>query len=336
MTTHTDYNAAGEIRDTVDPRGIPSGTFYDMLGRQTETIAAWDGSSSPTQTSGTNQTTTYTYDGNNDVLTMTAVMPSGSNNQTTAYVYGVGGTIGTNLFSNDLIATIEYPDKTTGDAATVASEQQGFGYDWQSEKTSFTDQNGTTHTYDYDVLGRLTADIVTTLASGIDNSVLRLGYSFNDAGLPYQQTSYSDTSGTSIVNQIQDNYNGYGQLCCAIRKLQRAAVNTSSTPYVGSPVFLRNLRHANYIAGCRRTIYPNGRILDYGYGVQEPITSITSFRDDSHGNLRQPPQPVLRRRHDSKSRVRPRVNLMGVSRLHWDQHVQLDIDLRAWLHGDRQ
>ena len=32
--THTDYNAAGEVQDTIDPRGIASGMIYDMLGRQ--------------------------------------------------------------------------------------------------------------------------------------------------------------------------------------------------------------------------------------------------------------------------------------------------------------
>jgi RHS repeat-associated protein len=285
LTTHTDYNAAGEIRDTVDPRGIPSGALYDMLGRQTETIAGWDGSSSPTQTSSTNQTTTYTYDGNNDVLTMTAVMPAGSNNQITAYDYGVNtrsdGSIGSgsSINSNDLLAAVLYPDPTNGKAGGVdpggtpiMSDVTLASYDDQGEKTVFTDQNGTTHGYLYDVLGRLTADIVTTLASGIDSSVLRLGYSFNDAGLPYQQTSYSNTSGTSIVNQIQDNYNGYGQLIAQYESYS-GAVNTSSTPYVGYTY--SQPAGANY-SRLSAMIYPNGRILDYGYGVQEPITGITS------------------------------------------------------------
>ena len=58
--------------DTVDPKGIVTRYGYDMLGRQTQTIADYtDG----TPTSDSNQTTDYTYDGNGDVLTMTAVMP---------------------------------------------------------------------------------------------------------------------------------------------------------------------------------------------------------------------------------------------------------------------
>ena len=52
-----------------------------MLGRTTETIAAY---TNGVPTDDTNQTTSYTYDGNNDVLTMTAVMPSGQNSQNNA------------------------------------------------------------------------------------------------------------------------------------------------------------------------------------------------------------------------------------------------------------
>ena len=61
------------------------------------------------------------------------------------------------------------------------------------------------------MLGRLTADIVTTLGSGVDGAVRRLGYSFDTAGRPFQQTSFSDMTGLIVVNQVQDAYNGYGQ-----------------------------------------------------------------------------------------------------------------------------
>ena len=42
-----------------------------------------------------------------------------------------GGTNGTNVFSNDVIGTIEYPDKSTGQPGTVGGEQQRFTYDGQ-------------------------------------------------------------------------------------------------------------------------------------------------------------------------------------------------------------
>src|SRR5205814_1511584 len=75
-----------------------------------------------------------------------------------------------------------------------------------------TDRNGNVHTLSYDILGRLKLDAVTTLGSGVDGAVRALGYNFTALGLPYQQTSYSNSSATTVVNQVQDAYNGFGQL----------------------------------------------------------------------------------------------------------------------------
>jgi len=42
-----------------------------------------------------------------------------------------------------------------------------------------TDENGLTCTISYEVLGRTTADTVTTLGQGVDNTVLRIGTIYN-------------------------------------------------------------------------------------------------------------------------------------------------------------
>ena len=285
LVTHTNYDNGGRVLDTIDPRGIKAGNFYDLLGRTLDTIGNWDGTGSagslPTAGNSTNQITNYAYDGNGDVLSMTAMQPTGgaTPNQTTAYVYGVGGTIGTNLFSNDLVAQVDYPDKSTGQAATVASEQQSFGYNFQRNKTSFTDQNGTTHGYNYDVLDRLTADIVSTLGSGVDGSILRLGYSYNDAGLAYQQTSYSDTGGSTVVNQVQDVYNGYGQLVTQYQE-HSGAVNTGSSLKVQ---YTYSQPTGSNFSRMTAMIYPNGRQLDYIYntGLDSAISRVSGLSDDS-------------------------------------------------------
>ena len=75
LVTSDGYDAAGNQNTTTDPRGIVTKSSFDMLGRTTETIAAF---TNGTPTSSTDQTTDYTYDGNGDVLTMTAVLPPGS------------------------------------------------------------------------------------------------------------------------------------------------------------------------------------------------------------------------------------------------------------------
>ena len=280
LVTHTDYNAAGWLLDTIDPRGIKTGTFYDMLGRQTETIGAWDGTQNPTAGSSTNQETQYTYDANGDVLTMKALQPPGTtpaDHQTTQYVYGVGGTAGTNLFSNDLIATVEYPDKSTGNASTAAANDQSFGYNWQADKTSFTDQNGTTHTYTYDVLDRLTLDSAAVASGdpqGVDTTVQSLGYSFDTAGRAYQQTSYAGLSGTGLaVNQVTDTYNGFGQLLSQEQAIGTLGTGTVSYGYSSGTNYSR----------LSSITYPSTRVITYGYnsGLDSTISRVSYLADGS-------------------------------------------------------
>jgi len=273
LLSHMDFDAGGRVRDTLDPRGIASGTFYDMLARQTQTIGAWDGSSSPAAGNSANQITNYTFNGNSNILTMTAVQPGGgaTANQTTAYVYGVGGALGTNLFSNDLISTIEYPDAGTGAAGTLTSQQQDFGYDWQGEKTKFTDQNGTTHVYNFDALGRLTTDKVTAFAPGIDVATSARAYSFNDAGLPYQQLTL-DTIGVA-TSTLTDTYNGLGQLI----EEDQPSGNVLYT-YSEMKDALGNAINNSRLTS---TVYPDGRIVNDIYGGVGRISNI-SYNSGTH------------------------------------------------------
>jgi YD repeat-containing protein len=98
LITTTAYNAAGEVDTVTDPRGIASKTYYDGLGRTTETIADYsDTTGSPIQ-----QTVEYAYDGDNNMISETAVVPS-SVNQTTAYNYGVSVSGGSGIDSEDLL-----------------------------------------------------------------------------------------------------------------------------------------------------------------------------------------------------------------------------------------
>ncbi len=222
-----------------------------------------------TVTLSTNQTTNFTFDGNGDELTQTAVESSG-NNQTTQYDFGTTGTIGTNLIDNDLLAETQFPNLSTGAAGTTSSTEQTVTYNRQGERISFTDQNGSTHSYGYDALARILSDNVGTLGSGVDGSVRKITYSFNDAGLVYQQTSFPASGGA--VNQEQDAYNGLQQL---ITQYQAASgtVNTSTTPSVQYSYNLMVGGENN--SKLRSTTYPDGRIVDTDYSSnQEPVTGI--------------------------------------------------------------
>lgn len=282
LITQTAYDAAGNPSVVTDPRGIMTKTVYDMLGRTIETIDAWDGTSTAAPTNDTNQTTTYTYDGDGNELTMTAVMPSGTNSQTTAYVYGTTSTSG--VFSNDLLSTIEYPSASTGEASTASTDDQSYTYNKQGQEVTFTDQNGTTHTYGYDVLGRLTSDTATTLGSGVNGTTRRLGYTYNDAGLPFEQTSYFNTTGTNVENQVEDIYNGYGQLITQYQA-DAGSVNTSSTPSVQYGYNIQS-DGENYSRQISLT-YPDGRVVDYNYSgdLDNAISRLSGYSDPSGTNI---------------------------------------------------
>ena len=278
LVTSYGYDAAGNQNIITDPRGVRGKTVFDMLGRKTQTITAWDGTSGATPTSSTNQTTGYTYDGNNHVLTRTAVMPVGTPSQTTAWVYGVAPSAGSVVSSNDLLAEIQYPDPSTGAASTTSANDVNFTYDALGGRLTMTDRNGTTHTYAFNTLGRQTGDSVTTLGSGVSNAVLRHGFTYNTLGLPALSTSYSDTAGTTVVNQVEDVYNGLGQMTGEYQATT-GAVNTSTTPVVAY----------GYSAPSSGSLpvsmtYPNGRILHYGYdnnALDSAIGRVDYLADDN-------------------------------------------------------
>ena len=208
LVTGYGYDVAGNQDTVTDPKGIVTQSDFDNMGRVVTKIADYtDG----TPTADSNQTTAYTYDGLGDLTSMTAVMPSGTPDQTTDYLYGVTTSGGSKLDSNDLLGEIYYPDPGSGDASGLYA--QAYQYDALGEATSITDQNGTKHVYAYDTAGREISD-TATVASGnpyhIDTTVAKLVYSFNSQGLPYQQTSYNSSGG--VVNQVEDLYNGLGQL----------------------------------------------------------------------------------------------------------------------------
>jgi YD repeat-containing protein len=168
LVTSYDFDSAGNQEDVIDPNGVDTRTEYDNLGNPTETIQDYG-------TGDTNNTTEYTY-GPAGMTSMTVVQPGGTN-QTTAWVYGVSTSTGSAIDSNDMVAATEYPDPTTGEAST--SQETTQTVDAQGQTLTMTDRNGTTHEYSYDSLGRLIADTVTALGSGVDGSVMKITYAYD-------------------------------------------------------------------------------------------------------------------------------------------------------------
>jgi RHS repeat-associated protein len=274
LVTHTDYNGAGDQYLVTDPRGIYTESFFDMLNRTVETI---NNSTLGSPAVGS-QVTIQTYDGANHVITMTAEFPGTmTNNQVTQYVYGIGGTSGTSLFSNDIITKKEFPNASTGAADTTAAGSVSYTYDLLGEQLTVTDQNGNVHTLTHDVLGRVTLDAVTTLGSGVDGSIRAHGTTFTALGMPYKLTAYSNSAATTVVNQIQNVYDGFGDLVTQYQE-HSGAVNTSTSAKVQFS-FAEGSGNTDRLTSMT---YPNGRILDYGYstGIDANISRLSYLKDD--------------------------------------------------------
>jgi RHS repeat-associated protein len=180
---------------------------------------------------------------------------SSTGNQTTQYLYGVSTATGSNITSNDLLYQTVYPP-VSGLLAPVSSS----AYNALGQVISTTDRNGNVHNYTYDNFGRQISDTVTTLGAGVDGSVQRIDTAYNNQGLAYLLTSYADTAGTQIVNQVENIYNGLGQLTQQYQAVT-GAVDTSSTPYVGYNY--SDPSNGSLLTGM---VYPNGRTINYNYG----------------------------------------------------------------------
>jgi hypothetical protein len=266
------YNAAGWLDTETDPRGIANKTTYDAKGRIWKTFENYtDG----VPTNSSNKTTVYNYDGDAHVVYYEADLPGGAY-QKTQYVYNATIAAGNDVTSNDVLVAVKYPDKSTG--APSSSEQETYTVNRLGDTKTLTDRIGTVHTYTFDVLGRQTADAVTTLGSGVDGAVRRLETAFNTQGLAYLFTSYNAASGGSIVNQVQDGFNGLGQLTVEYQA-HSGAVNTGTSPKV-QYAYTEMAGGANNSRQTSLT-YPNGRVLGYTYasGIDTAISRLSSITD---------------------------------------------------------
>ena len=143
-----EYGDDGRVWQTTDPRGIINQTEYDRLGRATRTIENYvDG----VQGDAEDKIVVYTH-GPAGMTSLTALSATGAA-QTTEWVFGVTAAGGSGLTSNDIVGVTQWPDPSTGSA--TGSEQETVTVNALGQPVTSTDRNGTEHTLDYDILGRV-------------------------------------------------------------------------------------------------------------------------------------------------------------------------------------
>jgi YD repeat-containing protein len=264
---------AGRVAQTTDPRGIVSKTDTDWLWRVLRTVVAF---STFNPSSANDATTEYSYDGLNHVVTIQADLAGGAYQQT-KNVYGVT-TPGSGLTSNDILGAVQYPDPTTGNPSS--GQQESYTVNALGQQLTFTDRNGSVHTYTRDLLGRVTSDQITTLGSGVDGSVRRIDTAYDGQGNAYLLTSYADTAGTTVVNQVQRAFNGYRQVTQEWQA-HGGTVNTSTTPSVQYSYGATGMGGNGNQSRLSSITYPNGHVLTYNYnsGVDDAIDRLSSLTD---------------------------------------------------------
>ncbi len=254
LVSQTRYNSAGEGFETVDASGKIDRTIFDAVGRTIKTIQNVQSSgSSPGNEQ--NVTVEQAYSGGH-MVTLTAKNPE-TGDQVTTYTYGVALS-NSDIASNDILRSETYPDSVD------SSDKVTYTYNRQGQPTTKTDQNGSVHTYSYDKLARQTVDSITTLGSGVDGAVRRIGQTYEVRGMLENITSFSDTIGTTPVNQVRNAYNDFGQPSIQYQA-HSGVVNTSTSPKV----------EYTYEDGSANTIrptsitYPDSKVLTYLYDNTE-------------------------------------------------------------------
>ena len=144
-TTTDTYNLDGQLVLTTDPMGNVTAYAYDAFGnRVTQSLPdQYGGEQDPWS-----PTTTFTYDGNGDMLSLTD--PDGN---TTSWTYDAAG----DETSQSKVVTLGYNYDGTINNTTATDT---YYYDLDRNLASSTDADGNTNTYAFDWMNRETSDSI--------------------------------------------------------------------------------------------------------------------------------------------------------------------------------
>ncbi|MEA2736293.1 MAG: hypothetical protein QOE14_2744 [Humisphaera sp.] len=254
LVTSTQYNDAGRPWSVTNPRGFETRTDYDAAGRTTRVIEAYDAGSSGTDR---NLTTETTYSLEDHVLTRT-VRNALTGDQITTYTYGTT-LADSRVARRDLLRTIAYPDSVN------ASDRIEITYNRLGEEATRKDQRGTLRTLEYDKLGRLIHDRVTTLGSATHGGVRRISRAYDVRGMLQSTASYDTPTGSggTPLDETRYDYNGFTQL---VREWQSHDAGVVSSSHRIEYGYATGASGSNHVRP-EWLRFNNGRTLLYGYGT---------------------------------------------------------------------
>lgn len=254
LVTTIVYNAAGRPFKTIDPGGRIAYSSFDSMGRTIKSIANYVGGAPGDDA---DLTVRQEYDSDGHLIRLNVCNPS-TGHQITRYEYGVTLATGP-IASNNILRATVYPDATDSGDRVVST------YNRMYERTTLTDQNDTRHRYEYDKLGRLTADCILEYGINIDDTVACMMTTYNARSLIQKVTTYNEAG--DVLSQVERHYNSFDQL-----KDEWQSHNgpvEAGTPKVhyeyDQPTGTPNSNTARPAA----ITYPNGRTLVFDYGASD-------------------------------------------------------------------
>ena len=260
LVSITRFKDDGEANATIDPMGIETRWENDDAGRRIRLIENYAACGNDPDT---NRTTEYAYapDGGMSRLTLINEV---TGNQVTRWVYGTT-TEESEVARTDLLRAKIYPESDDtpsplGDGPDGVYERIEYGYNRQGEVNTMKDPNQTKHAYSYDGLGRQTEDEITSFGAGIDQSVAKIGTTYDTKRLLRTKvTSYDGAD--AVVNEVTFSYDDFGQLASDQQEHDGAVDGSTLKVQYG-------YENGNRANTSRRTsmTYPDGRQLNYGYG----------------------------------------------------------------------
>lgn len=305
LVTTNRYKDSGDANAIVDPMGIETRWENDKMGRRiklVEGIAAQGGATflspsangasqplcttPPSPPHSTPRITEFVWHPSGQLSKLTLVNAD-TGDQITRWIFGT--TLADSaIASNGLVRAKIYPESDdrpapASDGPDGVYSRLEYKYNRQGQQTEFKDADGTTHAYAYNKLGRMTADSVTALADGLNDDVLRLGYTYDQRNLTAKVTSYNAATGGSVVNEVALEYDSFGQL--SADKQSHAGAVTGTTPKVTYAYETGGTKNTT-----RRTstTYPTAtRILEVQYGaansMDDHLSRVSALKVNGEG-----------------------------------------------------
>jgi len=219
-------------------------------------------------------------------------------NQTTEYVYAMdldldtyADAAGSPVPNATLLRAVSYPDGDSRATVIADLEAETSGdfvettYLANGVVATRTDQNGSTHTYTYDALSRLTRDGVTTLGSGVDGTVRSITTSYDDLGRALEITSWQNADGTGMVrNDVKYWYDGWSNITRIYQDhdslVDDDGQNNNDSLYVGFTYADGAVSSVAKYNRLTSVTYPDGRVVYYNYpasGIGEVLNRLDNI-----------------------------------------------------------